>query len=42
MSYDVFKAYVDSATREAPPAAGKPDSSATKTATKSTTKGATK
>ena len=42
MSYDVFKAYVDSAAKEAPAAAAKPDSSATTAATKSTTKGATK
>ncbi|MEP7067248.1 MAG: thioredoxin domain-containing protein, partial [Gemmatimonadota bacterium] len=37
MSYDVFKAYVDSATKEAP-AAAKGDSTAPKNATKSATK----
>jgi predicted DsbA family dithiol-disulfide isomerase len=41
MSYDAFKAYVDSAAKEAPVAA-KPDSAAPKPAAKSTTKGATK
>jgi protein-disulfide isomerase len=41
MSYDAFKAYVDSAAKEAP-AAAKTDSPATKNATKSPTKSATK
>ena len=41
MSYDAFKAYVDSAAKEAPVAA-KPDSAAPKPAARSTTKGATK
>ena len=42
MSYDVFKAYVDSATKEAPPVAAKSDTAATKATAKSTTKGDTK
>ena len=42
LSYDAFKAYVDSAAKEAPPVATKTDSAAPKTAAKSTTKGATK